>query len=67
MNIYAKFPLRAPYGLLEEDFLLLCFFENLAFRLPWQPITFSDFDKTHMVGRGLLQEDFCKLSSKYLQ
>ena len=36
------------------------FFENLAFRLPWQPIKISDLDKIHMVGRGLLQKHFCK-------
>ena len=35
------------------------FFENLAFRLPWQPIKISDLDKFHMVGRGLLQKHFC--------
>ena len=36
------------------------FFENLAFRLPWQPIKISDFDKINLVGRGLLQEHLCK-------
>ena len=34
--------------------------ENIAFRLPWPPIKISDLDKIHMVGRGLLQEHFCK-------
>ena len=36
------------------------FFENLDFWFAWQPIKISDFDKIHMVGRGLLQEHFCK-------
>ena len=60
MNIYAKFQLNLPYGFLEERFLNMFFFEKLAFRLPWQPIKISDFDKIHMVGRGLHQEYFCK-------
>ena len=55
MNIYAKF--------LRRRFLDI-FFENLAFRLPWQPIKISDFDKIHMVGRGLVQEHFCKTVAK---
>ena len=66
MNIYAKFQLHPPYGFWEDEFWIL-FCENLAFRLPWQPIKISDFDKIHMVGTGLLQEHFCKLLSKYLQ
>ena len=62
MNIYTKFQLHPPYGFWEEDF-----FENLAFRLPWQLIKISDLDKIHMVGRGLLQKHFCKTYfSKYL-
>ena len=40
-------------------FFVFFFLENLAFQLPWQPIKISDFDKIHMVGRGLLQEQFC--------
>ena len=59
MNIYAKFQLHPPYGFWEEDFLIF-FSKNLAFRLPWQPIKFSDLDKIHMVGKGLLQKHFCK-------
>ena len=54
MNIYASFnfiPLMAS----EKKI-----FNTLAFRLPWQPIKISDFDKIHRVGRGLLQEHFCK-------
>ena len=35
------------------------FFENSAFRLAWQRIKISDFDKIHVAGRGLLQEHFC--------
>ena len=54
MNIYAK-----PYGFWGED-LWIFFYENLAFRLPWQPIKISDFDKILMFGGGLLQEHFCK-------
>ena len=42
------------------DFFFFFFFENLAFRLPWQPIKFSDLDKIHMDGKGLLQKHFCK-------
>ena len=61
MNIYmyAKFQLHAPYGFWEEDFWIF-FFKNLAFRLQWQQIKISDLDKTHMVGKGLLQEHFCE-------
>ena len=59
-NIYAKFQLHPPCDFWEEDFGLSFFFENLAFRLAWQPIKISDFDKIHMVGRGLLQEHFYK-------
>ena len=40
--------------------LFVCFFENVAFRLPWPPIKISDLDKIHTVGRGLLQEHFSK-------
>ena len=36
------------------------FYENLAFRLAWQPFKISDFDKIHMVGKGLHQEHFYK-------
>ena len=42
MNIYAKFQLHPPYGFWEEDFWIF-FFENLAFRLPWQPIKDSGY------------------------
>ena len=52
MNIYAKFQLPESF----EFFVV----ENLAFRLPWQPIKISDLDKIHTVGRGLLQKHFCK-------
>ena len=55
MNIYAKFQL-IPLMASEKIFEYI-----LAFRLPWQPIKISDFDKIHMVGRGLLQEQFCKI------
>ena len=44
----------------EKKIFEYFFFENLAFQLGWQPIKISDFDKIHMVGRGLLQEHFCK-------
>ena len=35
-------------------------FENLALRLPWQPIKFRGLDKKYMFGRELLKEPFCK-------
>ena len=53
-------------GLLKEYYRFWMFFlfffsrENLAFRLPWQPIKISDLDKIHVVGRGLLQKYFSK-------
>ena len=59
MNIYPKFQLHPPYGFWEEDFWIF-FFENLAFRLPWQLIIISDLDKNPTVGRGLIQKHFIK-------
>ena len=59
-KVSASFPL----WLLRRRFF---FFENLAFRFPWQPIKISDLDKIHMVGRGLLQKHFCKTFCKYFQ
>ena len=44
----------------SEKKIFKYFFENLDFRLPWQPIKISDLDKIRMVGRGLLQKHFCK-------
>ena len=44
----------------EKKIFEYFFFENLAFQLAWQPSKISDFDKIHMIGRGLLQEHFCK-------
>ena len=41
-----------------EEMIFEYFFANLAVLLPWQPIKFSDLDKIHMVGRGLLKEHF---------
>ena len=38
----------------SEEKICEYFCENLAFWLPWQPI--SDLDKIHMFGRGLLKE-----------
>ena len=47
--------------LLRRRFLNVFFFpENLAFRLPWPPFKISDFEKNHMVDRGLLQKQFSK-------
>ena len=57
-NIYAKFQPYPPYHFWEDFWIF--FVENLAFRFAWQPIKISDFDKIHMVGRGLLQKHFCK-------
>ena len=56
MQNFSFIPLMASEKKIFEYFI----FENLAFRLPWQSIKISDFDKIHMVGRGLLQEHFCK-------
>ena len=55
MQSFSLIPLMA-----SEEIFLFFFVENLAFRLPLQPIKISDLDKIHMVGRGLLQEHFCK-------
>ena len=51
MNISTKFQLQSPYDS-SEKMIFEYFFTNLAFRLPWQPIKFSDLEKIHMVGRG---------------
>ena len=61
-HMYAKFQPHPPYDLRWR--FLNIFFENLAFRLAWQPIKISDFDKIHMVGRGLCQEHFCNMFAK---
>ena len=58
MNISTKFQLHSPYC--SEEKIFDFFFANLAFQLPWQPIKFSSLDKIYMVGRGLLNEHFCK-------
>ena len=55
MQSFSFIPLMA-----SEKKILNFFFKHLAFRLPWKPIKLSDFDKIHMVARGLLQEHFCK-------
>ena len=47
------FSASSPWWLLRRRFVSI-FCENLAFWLPWQPI--SDLDKIHMFGRGLLKE-----------
>ena len=62
MRSFSFIPIMA-----SEKFSKLFFFENLAFRLPWQPVKINDFDKIHMAGRGLIQEHFCKIVSKYQQ
>ena len=41
-------------------FFFVIFLCTLAFWLSWQPIKFSGLDKTHIFGRGLLKEHFCK-------
>ena len=53
-----KVSASSPLWLLREIFYF--YFENLKFRLPWQPIKIDDWDKVHMVCRGLLREHFCK-------
>ena len=40
----------------SEEKISEYFFENL----PWQPMKFSDLDKIHMNGTGLLKKHFCK-------
>ena len=55
MQSFSFIPLMA-----SEKKIFEYFFENLAFWLPWPPIKISDLDKIHMVGRGLLEEHFCK-------
>ena len=44
----------------SEKKIFNTFFENLTFRLPWQPIKINNLDKIHIVCRGLLQEHFSK-------
>ena len=56
MQSFSFIPLMASEKKIFEFF----FFKNLAFRLLWQPIKITDFDKIHVVGRGLLQEHFYK-------
>ena len=55
MQSFSFIPLMA-----SEKKIFEYFFENLVFRLPWQPIKISDLDKIHMVCRGLLQKHFCE-------
>ena len=50
-------------NVLRRRFLYILF-QNLAFRLPWQPIIISDLDKIYTVGRGLIQKHFCKIFVK---
>ena len=57
MQSFSFIPLMTSEKKVFEYFF---FFENLVFRFAWQPFKISDFDKTHMVGRGLLKEHFCK-------
>ena len=56
MQSFIFIPLMAS----EKKISIIFFLENLAFRLPWQPIKISDLNYIHMVGRGLLQKHFCK-------
>ena len=65
INIYAKFQLHPLMA--SEKKIFNIYFENLAFWLPWPLVKISNLDKIHMVGRGVLQERFCKPLSKYLQ
>ena len=58
INTYAKFQLH-PLTASEEK-IFEYFFENLPFKLPWQPIKFSDLDRIYMNLRGLLKKHFCK-------
>ena len=51
-----------PLIVLEKTFDYLT--KNLCFMSPWQPIKFSDLDKSLLKCRGLFQKHFCK-KSKY--
>ena len=44
----------------EKKIFDFFFFENLTIRLSRQPIKINDLDNIHMVGKGLLQEHFCR-------
>ena len=59
LQSFSSIPIMA-----SEEMISDFFFENKAFRLPWQPIKFSGLDKIHMFGRGLLKEHFCKIFVK---
>ena len=63
MQNFSFIPLMASEKKIFYLFIFF-FFENLAFRLPWQPIKIIGVDKIHKVGRGLLQEYFCKFFVK---
>ena len=51
---------------MASEEMILIFFVNLSFRLPWQPIKFNGLDKNHMIGRGLLKEQLCKTFVKII-
>ena len=55
MQSFSFIPLMA-----SEKKIFEYFFDNVAFRLPWQPIKIRDLDKIHMNRRGLLKKHFSK-------
>ena len=56
MQSFSFIPLMA-----SEKKIFEYFFRKFSLLVAlWQPIKISDFDKIQMVGRGLLQEHFCK-------
>ena len=48
-----------PY-MVSEKKIFKHFYENRPFLPPRQPIKFTDFNKSHMKRRGLLNKHFCK-------
>ena len=59
-NIYAKFQRHPPYDFWEEDFWIFFSKFSLLVGMVTNQNQLFFFDKIHMVGRGLLQEHFCK-------
>ena len=62
MQSFSFIPLMASRKKIFEYF-----FENLAFRLPGQPIKISDFDKFMWLVKYYSRNISVKLLSKYLQ
>ena len=54
-----------PY-MVSEKKVFNHFYENRPFLPPRQPIKFTDFDKSHMKRRGLLNKHFCIFFLQYI-